>query len=135
MNFWRTSSYSALIAAALVWGLAAIVGCALETKPETPETAWASLSHLPFAGDKQHSDSADCMQDEQESDDSESRLKKRSRRAWRPDRNLAIALVPTTTPAEASLTTQLVSDPTSQPPAASDMMFIVGGWSRLFQKG
>lgn len=61
--------------------------------------------------------------------------RKKSRKCWRPDRTVSVALTPVKSPAE-DLRPQFAACEITQPsPASSDLLFIVGGYTRLFQKG
>lgn len=136
MNFWRASILPLVLAAAAFLGLctpnasAGHEGRAFE-RVEAPCSTWfgwySASDEVPVAQTEYHA--------EGEEDDCFSGTRKRSRKCWRPEQTLAIALVRVNSPAEALRPCCPGLEQRTPAPAVSDILFIAGGYVRLFQKG
>jgi len=136
MNFWRASILPLLFAAAAFLGLYALKmqtergACVLEQWEAAVSVEFNSPGMVsePDEGD-------DCLNGVDEEHDDLFQYRKRSRKCWRPESYLAIALVPIKSPAEASRPDYVGREYHPSEPARSDLLFIAGGYIRLFQKG
>ena len=136
MNFWRASILPLVLTAAALLSLCAPnveaqpTDCVLEHR-EAGCPTWFGWAATPAAEPVEEAgiQSADSEQDRF------FQPKKRNRKCWRSERSVSLGLVPVKSPAEASRPDFSACDQDTPSPAVSDLLFIVGGYTRLFQKG
>ena len=134
MNFWRASILPLVCAAAAFLGLyAASERDQRMSRMDGKQEAAASTEFRCPNAVTALAAADDSLNGGNEENDG--LFRKRSRKCWRPERDLAIALVPIKSPAEGSCPDCAGCDYHYSEPVSSDLLFIAGGYVRLFQKG
>ncbi len=133
MNFWKLSIIPLLIAAAFILGTA-------RTASDLPHLAERGMEFFDlkaFEPAAPH-DIGSVQSMDKDGDDGENPFsnRKRTRKCWRPEQRVAAGiLVPAESPADLSLVAVDDFKPAVAAPAPSEMLFMTGGYVRLFQKG